>query len=256
MRTLSILSALLAPSSGHFGAGRARRGLVWIALLLASAPLTVWTGPWPTVLVYVAQAIDAGRLQPDPSRGAAYHLGWGLGCWLILAAGVVMPRAWVVENLAIPAASMSPTLDSGDHIVPSEWPFTPRRGDLVVFSYPRDPDKTFIKRVAAVGGDTIEIRDDTLVVNGQPLARTQVGACEYDERVDGGRWEPSPPATSSSSATSGTTRTTRAIGARSQRSSCAGERGSSGTPRGPTACDSTASIDASSSHSTYIVAVN
>jgi signal peptidase I len=59
---------------------------------------------------------------------------------------------------------------------------TPARGDVIVSRYPREPDKDFIKRVVAVGGDTIELRDEELVLNGTPVARKHVDApCEYDD---------------------------------------------------------------------------
>ena len=60
-----------------------------------------------------------------------------------------------------------------------------------VFRYPKDETKDFVKRVVAVGGDTIEIRDNQLVLNGAPVPRTRVdGPCEYDDyAAEMDRWE-------------------------------------------------------------------
>jgi signal peptidase I len=117
-------------------------------------------------------------------------------------------RAFVVEAFKIPSGSMIPTLQVGDHIFVNKFiygvrvPWTnvkfgmeyrrPRRGEVIVFKYPREPDKDFIKRIVAVAGDTVEVRDDsTVVVNGKPIPRHAVdGPCEYEDfREDTGRWE-------------------------------------------------------------------
>src|SRR5258706_3175063 len=107
-------------------------------------------------------------------------------------------RAFVVEAFKIPSGSMIPTLQVGDHIFVNKFlygvriPWTnikigsdyrkPRRGEVIVFIYPKEPDKDFIKRIVAVEGDTVEIRDNAVVVNGQPVARSHIdGECEYTD---------------------------------------------------------------------------
>ncbi len=92
-------------------------------------------------------------------------------------------RAFVVQAFKIPSGSMKNTLLVGDYILVNKFiygvkvPFTnytvipikdPKRGEIIVFKYPRDPSKDFIKRVVAVGGDTVEIRDKEVYVNGDP----------------------------------------------------------------------------------------
>jgi signal peptidase I len=104
-------------------------------------------------------------------------------------------RAFVVEAFKIPSGSMIPTMQVGDHIFVNKFiygiriPFTkvhffdwhkPERGDVIVFIYPRDPDKDFIKRVIAVAGDTIEVRNNVVYVNGKAIPRKPVpGPCKY-----------------------------------------------------------------------------
>ena len=98
---------------------------------------------------------------------------------LILA---TLVRAFFVQAFEIPSGSMEPTLLVGDHILVNKFvygvriPFTgkrwlefrePRRGDVIVFVYPVDRSKDFIKRVIAVGRDTVEIRDKRVFVNGE-----------------------------------------------------------------------------------------
>ena len=91
-------------------------------------------------------------------------------------------RTFVVQAFKIPSGSMLNTLQIGDHILVNKFiygirlPFAgtviipvsdPERGDIVVFEFPEDPKKDFIKRVVGVAGDSIEIRNKKVYVNGQ-----------------------------------------------------------------------------------------
>lgn len=94
-------------------------------------------------------------------------------------------RTFVVQAFKIPSGSMLPTLQIGDHLLVTKFsygvrlPVTgtvlfsrpgPVRGDVVVFRFPRDRSLDYIKRVIGIGGDTIEIRDKQVFVNGQKIA--------------------------------------------------------------------------------------
>jgi signal peptidase I len=91
-------------------------------------------------------------------------------------------RTFVVQAFKIPSGSMIPTLHVGDHILVNKFiygvkiPFVrktlipvskPEREDVIVFIYPRDKSKDYIKRVIGLPGDRIEIIDDTVLINGQ-----------------------------------------------------------------------------------------
>ena len=99
----------------------------------------------------------------------------------ILIAFVI--RTFVIQAYKIPSGSMKPTLQIGDHILVSKFNYgiklplirstvipvgAPRRGDIVVFIYPEDPSKDFIKRLIGLPGDTVEVRDKKILVNGLP----------------------------------------------------------------------------------------
>ena len=92
-------------------------------------------------------------------------------------------RTFIVQAFKIPSGSMKPTLLIGDHILVNKFiygvriPFVrkalisigePKREDVIVFIYPEDRSKDFIKRVVGVGGDTIEIRNKKIFLNGLP----------------------------------------------------------------------------------------
>jgi len=102
---------------------------------------------------------------------------------LIAALLALVIRTFVVQAFKIPSGSMEDTLAIGDHILVNKFiygskiPFTdkrvfklrdPRRGDVIVFEYPEDPSKDFIKRVIGTPGDVIEEVNKQLYVNGKP----------------------------------------------------------------------------------------
>ena len=91
-------------------------------------------------------------------------------------------RTFVVQAFKIPSGSMEPTLLIGDHILVNKFiygikiPFRrntlisiskPERGDVIVFIYPVDKSKDFIKRVIGLPGEKIEIIDKKIVINGE-----------------------------------------------------------------------------------------
>jgi signal peptidase I len=92
-------------------------------------------------------------------------------------------RTWVVQAFKIPTGSMENNLLIGDHLLVNKFVFGPTatldrallpvrdisRGDIVVFKYPEEPERDFIKRVIGLPGDTVELRAKKVYVNGQPL---------------------------------------------------------------------------------------
>jgi signal peptidase I len=98
-------------------------------------------------------------------------------------------RTWVVQAFKIPTGSMENNLLIGDHLLVNKFVFGPTplaigravlpvrpiaRGDIVVFKYPDEPDRDFIKRVIGLPGETIELKNKKVHVNGQPLEEPYV----------------------------------------------------------------------------------
>jgi signal peptidase I len=93
-------------------------------------------------------------------------------------------RTFVVQAFKIPTGSMEENLLIGDHLLVNKFIFGPtasrlersllpvttiRRGDVIVFKYPEEPDRDFIKRVIGLPGETIEVREKKVFVDGKPL---------------------------------------------------------------------------------------
>ena len=93
-------------------------------------------------------------------------------------------RTFIVQAFKIPSSSMEPTLLVGDHLLVNKFiygvklPFTnvkllkwknPQRGDIIVFIYPKDPSKDFIKRVIAVEDEKVQIVQNKIYINDKPI---------------------------------------------------------------------------------------
>ena len=98
---------------------------------------------------------------------------------LVAVVFALFVRTFLVQAFVVPTPSMENTVLVGDHVVVNKFLYAPhlwsrflpyrdvRRGDVVVFKFPEDPRRDFIKRVVALPGDVLEIRDKTVFVNGE-----------------------------------------------------------------------------------------
>ena len=106
-------------------------------------------------------------------------------------------RSFIVQPFKIPTGSMRTTLIEGDRILVNRFiyglriPFTtvrffkfnhPKRGDVIVFNYPEDTERAFIKRVIGLGGDTIEIKDGKIFINEREFTHPSVKNIYYYNR--------------------------------------------------------------------------
>src|SRR5947207_13841774 len=101
---------------------------------------------------------------------------------LIAIIFVNFARIFVFQAFKIPTGSMEDNLKVGDHIIVNKFIYGPvpnalqkmlplreiRRGDIIVFRYPLQPDTDFVKRVIGLPGDIVEIHDKTVHINGKP----------------------------------------------------------------------------------------
>lgn len=105
-------------------------------------------------------------------------------------------RTFLLQAFVVPSPSMEETVLVGDHLIVNKFIFAPqalpaldrllpcrpvRRGDVIVFKFPEDPRRDFVKRAVALPADTVEIRDKTVFVNGRPEIEPR--ALHSDPRV-------------------------------------------------------------------------
>jgi len=118
------------------------------------------------------------ELVKRPPKSTARDYVESIGAAILIALAL---RAFVIEAFKIPSSSMYPTLEIGDHIFVNKfiygvripWTMTklfemrgPKRGEVIVFIYPCDPDRDYIKRVIATAGQTVEVRCNVVYVDG------------------------------------------------------------------------------------------
>jgi signal peptidase I len=185
-RTLAVLVALLLPGQGLLMLGRPRLALadtvLWALSVLALPFAQLWAlVAW--LVAWLGGALATAVLpRGAPVDGATAWIGFAGRVAVFLGLALVARGMWV-EGFKIPAGSMLPTLQVGDHVFVSKfdygvrlWPSdvvvarrSPERGDVIVFEYPKDRRLDFVKRVVAVSGDEVEVRAGHVLVNGRDL---------------------------------------------------------------------------------------
>jgi signal peptidase I len=125
---------------------------------------------------------------PAPARRKSLLREYAEAIFIAVLLALVI-RQCGVQAFTIPSGSMMETLLVDDYILVNkflygpELPFSdmhlpgfrkPERGDIVVFKYPADESRDFIKRIIAVGGDTVQVQDNRVKLNGRPIEEPYV----------------------------------------------------------------------------------
>lgn len=224
-----IAAALSAVSTGlgHIYCGRIVMGIVLLCIGWLLVPLALFAAllpPFTVVLIllmagvicllgmYVFAIVDAWR---KAARGGdGYQLrdyNRGIVYAMLAIVGVCYPfcigwcvRANAFEAFKIPTASMSPGVLPGDRIMANKLIYQhqpPRRGDLIVFRAPTNRDLMYIKRVVALAGDTVALKNNRVIVNGRDASADSDAASEsidgstYKIAAEGGDSKPDFPET-------------------------------------------------------------
>jgi signal peptidase I len=129
----------------------------------------------------MAETAAAAAPSPGYRKSTAREYFESICVAVILALFV---RTFIVQAFKIPTGSMENNLLIGDHLLVNKFVFAPtksaleqmllpidpiRRGDIIVFKYPEQPDRDFIKRVIGLPGETIELRNKKVYIDGKPI---------------------------------------------------------------------------------------
>lgn len=191
---LAALGNICAAPMGHVYAGKPARGFVAYLLYVALysvvwASLFVAFGAWLIAIVALfvaAVALVADAYWVAKRSGDSYQLR-SFNRWYVYVLGAISlivinamadgVRKEFGQTYKIPSAAMMPTLKIGDHIMVDNRIYRaepPGRFDVVVFEYPEDPTKNFVKRIVGLPGDEIEVRNKIVWLNGSQLDESYV----------------------------------------------------------------------------------
>jgi signal peptidase I len=197
---LAVLLSLIMPGLGQVYCGRLKRGLIFNFLNILQLPIiiglfslsnspalmqiviiTILAGGTIQLAAIIDSAIlakraGAGYQLKDYNTPLVYVL-----LVLIVTGGSIGSALYIrdqgLEAFRVPAASCYPTIFPNDRILVNKHAYNsidPKRGDLVVHICPFDRHSNYIKRIVAVAGDTVEMKDNRLFINGKELPRREL----------------------------------------------------------------------------------
>jgi signal peptidase I len=202
---LSVALSLFAPGLGQIYCGEIVLGLVLFLASLTFIPFVVLAAllpPTTPVLVTLLLAAlivlgayfyavlaayrSARKLREhyelrEFNRPLVYFLFLLVGVLYSVGGAWFLPH--VFEAFYLPTQSMAPTFLEGDHVLADKLAYRkglPKRGDVVIFRVPRKPGTTWIKRVIGLPGDTVEVKDGEVFVNGKRLDRDRVPVSSFN----------------------------------------------------------------------------
>ncbi len=187
----ALVGLLLGPFIGMLYLGQGARALGYFALGLAVyglPPVLAHLGFLPikaetvVLVLWIAYrlggAVHCERIarRLNGTVPAAWFSRW----YLVVALGIVLPltiRVLIWEPYTIPSSSMEPSLRLGDYFVVSKLPYLvgrPQRGDIVVFLDPQDSSTYYVKRLAGLPGDRIQMKAGALIISGARVRQEEV----------------------------------------------------------------------------------
>ena len=200
---IAAILSLIMPGLGQVYSGMLPRGLIWMllcgissvaGLLILSHPTAYsWTlgcaAGLAQVAIWIAGAIDSYRCAlrcksdyelKDYNRWYVYVLLLFMGTGSLLSYALDV-RVYLIQPFIVPGAAMYPTIAPRDRVIAVKNAYRaadPQRGDIVLLADPQNPHSfwnKWIKRVIAVAGDTVAVKDGDVYVNGVRLSRQLVG---------------------------------------------------------------------------------
>jgi signal peptidase I len=131
------------------------------------------------------EALQPEHADPTPPPAAPSHLRLWMRDVLVSVAASFMIITFLYQPVRVEGTSMQPELRDQDRLFINKFAYrfeSISRGDVVVFHYPRDPEKSYIKRVIGLPGDSLRIDDGRVYVNGQRIDESYVPKRYRDAR--------------------------------------------------------------------------
>ena len=151
---------------------------------------------------------DADSILKKKDQGSGFFARFSREVWefakiVFISLAIVLPiRFFVAQPFIVNGASMEPTFHDGEYLIVDELSYflrSPKRGEVIVFRYPKDPSQFFIKRIIGLPGETIIVENGTVAIQNEaypngavleetylpllletaPNGRTELGAGEY-----------------------------------------------------------------------------
>lgn len=197
---IAAILSFIMPGLGQVYGGMLPRGLIWMllcgissvtGLLLLSHPTAYsWTlgcaAGLAQVAIWIAGVIDSYRCAlrckadyelKDYNRWYVYVLLLLMGTGSLLSYALNV-RDQLIQPFRIPGAAMYPTISPGHRVIAVKNTYRdadPQRGDMVLFTNPNNRREFWIKRVIAIAGDTVAVKDGDVSVNGTKLSQQSMG---------------------------------------------------------------------------------
>ncbi len=193
---LAAILSLIQPGLGHLYAGSLRRAAIlltspFLLLLLLrwiflGSPVMATAGLVLVVIFWIVVSWDAAKRAREACAATLrWFQRWYVYPLLVVVIsfsmkpvfGGFLNRVSRFQAFRVPSRTMENTIHLNDRVMTDMWHYRwnePERGEIVVFQYPVDPERDFLKRCVAVPGDTVEIRGKTLLLNGEAIDEVYV----------------------------------------------------------------------------------
>lgn len=211
---MALMLAFLLPGLGQIYAGRVKRGVLFLLiyaivligvfsyfvnpgtrisfLILGLIPVGIGFSLYILVDAYqcAKQYNQVNNLARKISAGKRFFFIAGMLFFYMFNVSPIFInyiRSNVVQAFRLPTATMKPAIMQGDRILVDKAIYKtsePQRGDIVVFIYPEDIKKIFVKRLIGLPGETVEIKDGRVLINGIALNDPSIASLYYYNRGD------------------------------------------------------------------------
>ena len=196
---VAVIFTIIETGLGHMYAGSLKRGIILfgvgaLLVLMCSAAFTLIVpgrlfmvsvvGIGLAYAVYcIVDAASIAKSKRTDYQPAKYNRWYAYIGYIVAAqllAGIiifVIVGPYFVQAFKLPTGSMEPTIFVGDHILTNKLIYRfaePKRGDLILFKYPKDPQVMYFKRVIGLPGERIEVKGRTVFVDGECLVERYV----------------------------------------------------------------------------------